>query len=261
MKNIYKLVIALSVMVMPFVTQSQENPIDDFDWGIYEEGLLPDADLFLSMTSDGDGAVADPIPVQPCPSTERRTHKVKVTVSGQNKTEAKKKLRAYKAKHDTSKAMNDLLKTKFSCAECELPDVTPCTLSVSNVNISFSDPKKIRDGVYSSTLTIRYDANCDGCEIQVDLRSGKAIKNQVTVFPNPVREAVRVNVKLKDPKEKVRFRILDSTGRLVKAVSVIPPGLEVQKDIEINDLQSGIYYLESTQGEHFKDVTQFIKIE
>ena len=247
-------------MITPFALQSQVDFIKDSEVD-GSRTLLPDGDTFLSMTEvKGDATVADAIPILPCPSTDDLKHKVKITINAQNSTEAKNKLRRYKIKHDTSTAMNDTLKTKFSCADCSIPDVTPCTLSVANVDIAFSNPTQVSRGVYCSTLTIKYEAVCEGCVLDINLSQGSPSLGLVTISPNPVGQFLYLNLKLEEYKTDVQFRILDTTGKVVKSLQLKPAALSMRHQIDIFDLQDGMYFLESSQGESLKEVTQFIKM-
>lgn len=67
----------------------------------------------------------------------------------------------------------------------------------------------------------------------------------VKVFPNPASD--NVNIKFESPVEgEISLTIIDAQGRLIKTDFIEPAMLE--KQINLQDLPAGIYYLRLTKG-------------
>lgn len=280
MKVFYKFSFVFFIALIPFVLQSQEDPNDNWGDEGYEDGYddgcpIPCDPMFESMeeifddeTYNGDGSNggdisynAIAVPINACPSSKSMKVKVKVSISAPTSTAAKDSLKAYVAKYENSAVMNNALKKKFKCADCDLPGIGKCPKSVTNVKITFSSPSG-SNGKYTSTITVKFKANCGECPLLIiqPETNPSAIK-LVSVYPNPGTNTINVTIELVDNKTLVYFKIYDVAGKIVKTIKAPPQALLLQQDIDIFDLENGMYFLESTQGDSFKEVTQFMKLD
>ena len=95
-------------------------------------------------------------------------------------------------------------------------------------------------------------------ELNQQINSEENIINEIQIFPNPVEgNQVNLTIDMKVSND-IRIDLMSITGKLYKSISQsITKGQEVLK-IEINDLPSGVYYLNIYSGIH-SSTMKFVK--
>ncbi len=88
----------------------------------------------------------------------------------------------------------------------------------------------------------------------VGISKGNSNEQQVSVFPNPVRDVLHVN--LTKLENEGTLRIFDVTGRLLKSVSI--PNNENNVNIDCSSYLEGVYFVSVTSGSGVKTL-KFIK--
>lgn len=271
MKKFYNILFVFSILMIPFALQSQDDSSDnEDDWSQYEDGCpLPCDNMFNFMeeifgddsaSDDGVYYNADEIPVNPCPSTDGMTIKVKVSINAPTGTAAKDSLDKWKATWQGTPAMEAALKKKFKCADCELPGIGKCPQSIESVKITFTNPTGSA-GNYKARITVKFKAVCGECPLLRLIPESNINSSSVTtVFPNPGKTSLKVKLELVDNRTAVQFRILDLSGKVVKIIKTTPTAIYHQQDIDILELEDGMYLLECTQGDLLRETIQFTKI-
>jgi len=80
---------------------------------------------------------------------------------------------------------------------------------------------------------------------------------EIKVFPNPATEAVNIQFD-SAVDEEIKLDILDSQGKLIKT-DLIGPAL-TEKQINMQDIPAGIYYLRLSNGKHNISVYKVVKL-
>jgi Repeat of unknown function (DUF5650)/Secretion system C-terminal sorting domain len=82
-------------------------------------------------------------------------------------------------------------------------------------------------------------------------------KNMVLLYPNPVINELNLSVSINKP-ERVRGRIIDNTGRIIKQQQWNLTSGSTSLTIDVSSLANGIYYLK-LKGETINERKQFVK--
>jgi len=61
------------------------------------------------------------------------------------------------------------------------------------------------------------------------------------VIPNPASDEVMVTLNLEDTAEDMQITIVDVTGRLIQERTLSNQSLRIREQIDIRDLESGVY--------------------
>lgn len=118
-------------------------------------------------------------------------------------------------------------------------------------------------GEYVFELTVTDDRGASAtATVRITVLKGTAGKEiEVTLFPNPTSSTlhVRINADGKQELKNVSMLVLSTEGQVKKHIQ-LGAAPNIQTDIDVKDLTDGIYFIQFTDGLHFKAVKKIVKI-
>jgi hypothetical protein len=81
-----------------------------------------------------------------------------------------------------------------------------------------------------------------------------------SIFPNPAEDFTLVQLNLPEAESRLRFDVLDMSGRVVMSRTYNQVGKETQLEIDLSSIKSGVYQL-LIRGEKFSTASRFTKAD
>ena len=114
---------------------------------------------------------------------------------------------------------------------------------IESGDFALGDTVSIRFRLFSDPAVFGWGWAIDNLEIQnLDTAVDDFVDEQnFDVIPNPASDQVLVSLNLEDTADDMQITIVDITGRLIQELSVTDKSLRIREEIDISDLESGIY--------------------
>ena len=110
-------------------------------------------------------------------------------------------------------------------------------------NFALGDTVAVRFRLFSDPFAFGWGWSIDNLSIQ-DLSSAVSDfvdEQNFDVIPNPASDEVLVSLNLDDTAENMQINIVDITGRLIQERTLSNPSLRIREQIDISQLESGVY--------------------
>ena len=120
-------------------------------------------------------------------------------------------------------------------------------------NYSYSD--NTAGGAQTLYRIVEYDYNGNSIFSPV-IKSGCSVPEELTLYPNPVRDQTLINVYLDQP-ATVKIWIVDGGGAIVQQKEIVLPAGNNQFPLSLGYLAKGIYTISAHWGERVRSVKLF----
>jgi ribosomal protein L14 len=130
---------------------------------------------------------------------------------------------------------------------------------ISNNALPLTTVNSMQPGVYAFELTVTDDVGASGKDtVSIFVVNNFRYDEELTIYPNPVQGPAHVRC-ISDSTGDMLIRILDMNGIVVQVVEAIKAQSYFEKDIQLQTLKAGAYYIEAIIGDKKRMIKKFIK--
>jgi poly(3-hydroxybutyrate) depolymerase len=130
---------------------------------------------------------------------------------------------------------------------------------ISNNLVALTTVNSMQPGVYAFELTVTDDLGLTGKDtVLISVVDNFRYDEELTIYPNPTRGAAHVRC-ITDSTGDMLIRILDMNGIVVQVIEAVKAQSYFEKDIQVQTLKSGTYYLEAIIGDKKRMIKKFVK--
>jgi hypothetical protein len=136
----------------------------------------------------------------------------------------------------------------------------PAGAIISNNALPLTTVNSMQTGVYRFELTVTDDLGATGKDtISISVVDNFRYDEDLTIFPNPTSGTAHVRC-ISDSTGDMLIRILDMNGIVVQVVEAVKAQSYFEKDIQVQTLKAGVYYLEAIIGDKKRMIKKFIRL-
>ena len=131
---------------------------------------------------------------------------------------------------------------------------------ISNSALPLTTVNSLQPGVYSFELTVTDDLGATAKDtVLISVVNNFRYEEDLTIYPNPVPVSAHVRC-ISDSTGDMLIRILDMNGIVVQVIEATKAQSYFEKDIQLQTLKSGVYYIEAIIGDKKRMIKKFIKL-
>jgi hypothetical protein len=135
----------------------------------------------------------------------------------------------------------------------------PAPATIMNPSSPSTVISNLKTGEYKFMLTVVDNKGGIARDtVAVSVISTQRFTEEFKVYPNPARSNVKVDL-MSDTLGTTRITIYNSSGMILQSMNVEKAQPHLLKDINISNLQTGIYYLEVIVDGKVRKITKFMK--
>ena len=132
--------------------------------------------------------------------------------------------------------------------------------STQRIDYNLRDTDPVHGLNYYRLMIMDHDGSFEYSKV-ISVKLDYVVQEESVIFPNPVSDNLSLRLAEGASEDEVRIQVVDATGRLMQQVDISHSSRSnLNTDIELNDLQQGIYYLKVISAKR-TEVLPFQKID
>jgi hypothetical protein len=135
----------------------------------------------------------------------------------------------------------------------------PAPATIENPTSPSTVISNLQAGEYTFVLTVIDDQGAVSKDtVAVSVINTMRFQEDLAVYPNPARSTINMQL-MSDPTGSTRITIYNANGMVVQTINTEKDQPQLLRNLNISNLQNGLYYLEVIVGGKERKITKFIK--